>query len=157
MTLQQLDGEDWGSAGGASHLVTTIHRLRRKPIGEFTVEDLRIMLGQRVSVQYLLPRALDLLAAAPLAEGDFYPGDLFQAVARVPEDAWRDAPQLAARVGKVARAVVEALEQSWTDRREEARRVYGADLTVTDVSDGLEREIWTTAKRLLSDHGEVGF
>jgi len=59
-----------------SHLVTTCYRLRKKPIGEFTVEDLRIMIGQKIGLEHLLPLAIAVLEREPLAEGDFYPGDL---------------------------------------------------------------------------------
>ncbi|MEU9741169.1 contact-dependent growth inhibition system immunity protein [Micromonospora chersina] len=47
--------------------------LRRKPLAEFTVEDLRIMLGQEVGVLALLPLAVQVLLREPLAEGDYYP------------------------------------------------------------------------------------
>ncbi|KAB1110193.1 hypothetical protein F6X54_18090 [Micromonospora aurantiaca] len=62
--------------------------LRRKPLAEFTVEDLRIMLGQEIGVPALLPLALQVLLRDPLAEGDYYPGDLLANVRRLPEPAW---------------------------------------------------------------------
>jgi CDI immunity proteins len=47
-TLEQLENEVWGEPEFHSHLVLTCHSLRKKPIDQFTVEDLRIMLGQDV-------------------------------------------------------------------------------------------------------------
>ncbi|MEV6140307.1 contact-dependent growth inhibition system immunity protein [Nocardia sp. NPDC051990] len=58
--------------------------LRRKPIGFFTAEDLRIMLGQHERTSALLPRALDVLERNPLAEGDYYPGDLLVTALKIP-------------------------------------------------------------------------
>lgn len=68
-TLEQLDGKDWGIPEDESHLVTTIHRLRKKPLDEFTVEDLRITLLQQVCPEHLVPKALEVLEIDPLVEG----------------------------------------------------------------------------------------
>jgi CDI immunity proteins len=65
----------------ASYLVRRCLELRRKPVAEFTTEDLRIMLGQRIGVPILLPIAAAVLADDPLAEGDYFPGDLLHSVA----------------------------------------------------------------------------
>ena len=50
-----------------SYLVTTCHELRRKPIGTFSVEDLRIMIGQQIGVPWLLPIAVEVLEEEPPA------------------------------------------------------------------------------------------
>ena len=81
-TLDELDGVRWGAPEFDSHLVTTCHRLRTKPVDEFTVEDLRIMIGQNIGLAHLLPRAVAILEADPLAKGDWYAGDLLCAVLR---------------------------------------------------------------------------
>lgn len=93
-SLQQLDGKDWGEPSYDSHLVTECHRLRRVPLCEFTVEDLRIMIGQQFSLEYLIPLALEQLRAEPLAEGAFYPGDLLEAVLRAGGQFWQQYPEL---------------------------------------------------------------
>lgn len=51
------------------------------------------MLGQEVAVPILLPMAVDVLAADPLAEGDYYSGDLLEAVLRLPLSAWVSIPE----------------------------------------------------------------
>ncbi len=101
-TLSQLEDHDWGPPTYDSHLVTTIHKLRYKPIGQFTVEDLRICLGQKMSVGILLPLALDQLERDPLVSGDYYEGDLLQNVVHC-EDKWPRDPQTLGRL----RAVLE--------------------------------------------------
>ena len=81
-TLEQLEKNDWGDADAPTWLVQECHRLRRKPIEEFSTEDLRIMIGQNIGLKYLVPRALEVLRKNPLAAGDFYEGDLLSAVIR---------------------------------------------------------------------------
>ena len=64
-TLQALENDDWGEPTYPSHLVTTCHALRRKPLKDFTVEDLRIMIGENLSLEYLLPLAIEVLRENP--------------------------------------------------------------------------------------------
>ena len=71
-TLEELEGDVWGEPVYDSGLVTTCYRLRKKPLGEFRTEDLRIMIGQQISLPILLPRAIGVLRREPLAEGHFY-------------------------------------------------------------------------------------
>jgi hypothetical protein len=105
-TIQQLENDDWGDPEPRdSFLVRRCTELRRKPLSEFTVEDLRIMLGQQIAVPILLPMALDVLESDPLAEGDFYPGDLLCSAVMLPADAWASMPGQRERLSDVLAAV----------------------------------------------------
>ena len=92
-TLEQLENEYWGDPDYPSYLVTTCHRLRKKPLKDFTVEDLRIMIGQNFSLRYLVPLALEKLDQNILAEGEYYPGDLLQNVLNSDPSYWVDNPE----------------------------------------------------------------
>ena len=87
-TLDELEGIEWGPSPYNSYVVSNVHRLRRVPLKQYRLEDLRLMIGQQVGVEYLVPRAMDHLEAHPLASGDFYPGDVLAAVARLPDGFW---------------------------------------------------------------------
>jgi CDI immunity proteins len=87
-TLEILDGEKWGEPEYDSHLVTTIHGLRKKPLKDFSIEDLRICIGQQFFLGYLIPIAIEELEKNPFAEGDFYIGDLLEKVLDVKEEYW---------------------------------------------------------------------
>ena len=101
-SLQELEGQDWGEASFPSYLVRTCHALHRKPLRDFTVEDLRIMIGQNFSLEYLIPLALEHLQREPLAEGDFYPGDLLGCVlGRVEPEFWQKRPDLRQAVEEI--------------------------------------------------------
>ena len=112
--LQDLDGDDWGEPTYDSRLVQTIHALRRKPIVEFTVEDLRIMVGQAVGVNQLVPLALSHLEQDAFVAGDFYPGDLLGVVMGVGVEYWRSHPTEAARM---RRSPIRLLQFSMAARR----------------------------------------
>jgi hypothetical protein len=97
-TLDELDPPAWDESASASHLVSTCHRLRRKPLSQFTVEDLRVMIGQDIGLPWLVPLALEALERDPLAEGDFYPGDLLVSLLRVSPAFWTHQPDAKLRV-----------------------------------------------------------
>jgi len=107
LTLDQLDPPAWGEPDFDSGLVQACHRLRRKPIGEFVVEDLRIMIGQQIGLRWLMPLALEVLERDPLAEGDFFPGDLLSSVLGPPVEFWAEEPGLRSRLS----AVLERLDE----------------------------------------------
>ena len=100
-SLQELEGCDWGEPTYHSYLVTTIHRLRRLPLKDFSAEDLRLGIGQNVGLPFLMPLAVEWLEREPLAEGDYYPGDLLTAVLRIEGAFWPDHPDLLRRVREV--------------------------------------------------------
>ena len=113
-TLEQLEGAVWNAPDPDSYLAATCHALRRKPLGDFSVEDLRIMIGQGIGLSHLLPLALDVLEQDPWAEGDYYPGDLLASVLRVERSSWKQIPQVWARL----RALVARLEDIPPDMQE---------------------------------------
>jgi hypothetical protein len=86
MTLEQLESEVWPESEFSSHLVVICHQLRKKRLADFSIEDLRTMLSQSIGAKYLLPKAIEVLRKNPLAEGDFFEGDLLVAIARHPEN-----------------------------------------------------------------------
>jgi hypothetical protein len=107
-SLQQLEGEDWGDPTFDSHLVTECHRLHRVPLRNFTVEDLRITIGQDIGLEFLVPLALERLAVDPFAEGDYYPCDLLVNVLRAKTEFWRQHPKLREELVLIANRAIAA-------------------------------------------------
>jgi hypothetical protein len=90
--LEMLENEYWGDApDDSSHLIRTCHSLRKKRLEDFSPEDLRILIGQQIGIQHLVPLALTVLQDNPLAEGNFYEGDLLCCLLRyVPCEYWKE-------------------------------------------------------------------
>ena len=89
-TIENIENDFWGEPEFNSHLVTTCHKLRRKDIDDFTIEDLRIMIGQNIALPILVPIAICKLRDNVFAEGDFYPGDLLLNVLRSQREFWNE-------------------------------------------------------------------
>ncbi len=87
-TLEQLDGHVWDKPDPGSYLVKTCHELHKKPLIDFTIEDLRIMIGQSIDLEFLIPIAIEQLKLNILAEGHFYEGDLLNSVLTSEKEYW---------------------------------------------------------------------
>jgi len=74
--------------GGESHVASETRRLRRVPLKELRIEDLRFLIEQGVGLPFLMPMAIAQLEAHPLAAGDLHPGDLLKQVIGVDEPFW---------------------------------------------------------------------
>jgi len=93
-TIEQLEGQVWPLDTYPTHVVQESQRLRRVPLRDLTVEDLRLLVSQGIGLNLLVPLALEVLAKNALAEGQFYPGDLLVSVLNVPAEFWSAHPKL---------------------------------------------------------------
>ena len=88
-TIEQLEKFNYGDPKDApTPMVKRCLELCRVPLGRFTIEDLRLMIGQDFSLEYLIPIALEHLRQDLFTEGDCYPGDLLKAVVTVKPSFW---------------------------------------------------------------------
>lgn len=60
----------------------------QKILREYTNDDLRVMIGQGIGLDILVPFALDLLEENIFAEGELYPGDLLASLVEINSDYW---------------------------------------------------------------------
>ena len=73
-----------------SSMVSRDQELRKKPLKDFSIEELRSMIGKNSSLKYLVPLAIERLHVDSLAKGDTYEGDLLNAVLTVEKKFWVD-------------------------------------------------------------------
>ena len=111
-SLEDLEKDYWGEPDYESHLVKTCHQLRKKPLKDFKIENLRIMIGQNIGLKFLIPIALEKLKLNILAEGDYYGGDLLKSVVTSEVSFWKDRAGLFDELDKVIQQNVELLDQN---------------------------------------------
>jgi hypothetical protein len=92
-SLEELENGKWNKPDFDSNLAKECHRLWSVPVSELSVENLRMLIGQTIGLEFLVPVALDILAVNPLAEGAMYKGDLLANVAAIPESFWQQYPE----------------------------------------------------------------
>ena len=89
-TLEGLENKLYEYPEFDSYLLRTCYELRKKNLRNFTVEDIRILTGQDIGLEYLVPMAIDVLRDNIFAEGDFYEGDLLKSVLTADKTYWRN-------------------------------------------------------------------
>ena len=89
-SIEQLEKSVWSSLQSSynSYLIRTCHLLRKKPLKEFTVEELRMLIGQNIGLTYTVKIAIEFLRDNILAEGDYYEGDLLNSVLTSSKTFW---------------------------------------------------------------------
>ncbi len=126
-TLQELEGRDWGDpSSGETTMIRRCLALRRKPISDFLDEDLRLMIGQQIGCDHLVPIALDVVEANPLAGGNMFDGALIEVLTRIDLDWWSSNPTEEARFRSIIELIdwndnfeagVQSSAESWFDAR----------------------------------------
>lgn len=59
-----------------------------KKLKDLSVEDLRLLIGQSIALDYLVPLALGMLEKNPLIAGGLYKGDLLDVILSIPNTFW---------------------------------------------------------------------
>ncbi|WP_374334428.1 contact-dependent growth inhibition system immunity protein [Leeia sp.] len=133
-TLTQLEKQDWGTAQSGSNLAVACHQLRHKPVGQMTVEDLRILIGQDIGLPYLMPLALDILQHDPMAKGQHYPGDLLCAALRASSAFYHHYPAYRFAVRDLAALACHAVQ--WLEEWEQSstQKALNEALSAFDAS-----------------------
>lgn len=72
-----------------SSIVQRLSRLRKVPINEFQIDDIRFMIIQGIGLKFLIPEAIDLLKENLLTESNYYEGDLLNSILLLNEEQWR--------------------------------------------------------------------
>ncbi len=100
-SLQDLEGPLGRQSECSSYVECEQIRLHTVPLTNLTVENMSLLIGQKVSLKHLVPVALDILEDDPFVGGDFYLGVLLRNVALVPEVLWNSHPELNNRLVEV--------------------------------------------------------
>lgn len=101
---------DWVEPAYRSHLVSECRRLRHVKLREYNAEDLRIMIGQQIGLECLIPLALDQLETDPWVFGDVRPGDLLDFTTTIGADFWLPRSGLKLRMDAVVKKALDAVK-----------------------------------------------
>jgi len=93
-SLEQLDGNVWPHNDFASHVVQESQRLRKIPLSALGVEGLRLLIGQKIGLEFIVPLAIEFVQDHPLIEATYYPGDLLSNLLALPSAFWARHPEL---------------------------------------------------------------
>ena len=111
-SLEELEKTKWAEPEFHSYLVETVHKSRKIPVCELTIENLRVLISQSVGLVFLMPLAIERLRERPLVEGDLYPGDLLCSVLKVNPDFWDQEQEMRNEVAQIGNQALRFLDST---------------------------------------------
>lgn len=75
-----------------TYVLRTAARAMQLPLKDLSAEEIRLLIGQKVGLQYLLPLAIEILRKNPLKQASMFPGDLLAVCKRLEPDDWNANP-----------------------------------------------------------------
>ena len=88
-SIEQLEKDVWKNPSEfPTDLVEKCYRYRKISIAKLTNEQIRLLISQRIGIEYLIGISLEKLERNILTECDFYEGDLLVAVSNLPTEFW---------------------------------------------------------------------
>lgn len=87
-SIEQLENDYWKDVDFPSSLVEKCFNYRKIPVSDLSVEQLRLLISQQIGLHYIVPKAINVLQADVLSEGDYYPGDLLNSLLSLSENDW---------------------------------------------------------------------
>ena len=91
-TIEAIENVFWGEPEFPSSLIIKCHSLRKKDLDLFEIEDYRLLVGQNIGLEIIMPRAMIILRRDLFAEGHFYKGDLLKVVLTSDQTYWNNHP-----------------------------------------------------------------
>lgn len=88
-SIENLEKDYWGDVPqDQTGIIQRVYRLRKLPLDEFTIDDIRFLIIQHTGFPYILVLAIEFLKDNLYAEGNYYEGDLLSAVIAIKPDYW---------------------------------------------------------------------
>lgn len=75
-----------------TYVLRTAARAMRLPLKDLSAEEIRLLIGQKVGLRYLLPLAIEILRKNPLKQASLFPGDLLEVCRRLESADWHENP-----------------------------------------------------------------
>lgn len=120
-SIEQLENDYWKGVDFPSSLVERCYAYRKIPLSNLSVEQLRLLIGQRIGLPYTIPKAISLLHEDILAEGDYYPGDLLNSLLNLSEEDWKKSANQKSKLNELLRQNLSTIQA--TTNRELIKKV----------------------------------
>ncbi len=106
-SIEELSGYYWFAPDFHSNVVLKSHALRRKPLAELSLEDIRMGVMQQVGVSYLVPVALEAVEKDPFVESLNFEAEIALTLLNIPFEYWQAHPELRTRMQRVYERIEE--------------------------------------------------
>lgn len=114
-TLSELLNKKWEGTQPTSedsYVVRHLYQLYGTRLNDFNVEDIRFVINQGLLPEAVVSEALDILANDILVAGDYYDGDLLNAVLQIEPSYWKHNPLALNRFNEILNLNKNIIESS---------------------------------------------
>lgn len=88
-SIEELENDYWKEESEfPTNLIKRCFEYRKIKVSELNIEQLRLLISQKIGIEYLIPIALEKLKQNIIIEASIYKGDLLDAVSKVPTEFW---------------------------------------------------------------------
>lgn len=88
-SIEQLENDYWKEPSEfPTNLVKRCFEYRKIKVTELTIEQIRLLISQKIGIEFLIGIALEKLEQNIIVEGDLYEGDLLDSVSKVSTEFW---------------------------------------------------------------------
>ena len=88
-SIEQLENDYWKEPSEfPTNLVKRCFEYRKIKVSELTIEQIRLLISQKIGIEFLIGIALEKLKQNIIVEGELYEGDLLDSVSKVPTEFW---------------------------------------------------------------------
>lgn len=89
-SIEELENDYWEDSDFDSYVVQTCQKARKKPISKLSDEEIRLLIGQKIGLKYLIPIALSIVKENLFVEITFFEGDLLVQLLRLLYSDWKE-------------------------------------------------------------------
>ncbi|MFZ6024140.1 MAG: contact-dependent growth inhibition system immunity protein [Bacteroidota bacterium] len=114
-SLQQLENIFWEDYAFPTPLIEKAHIYRKIPINDLLPSEIRLLIGQNIGLQFLIPKAIEILEIDILTDADFYEGDLLSAILTCDKDYWSNHKEIKQRVRTLLSDKISEIENQTID------------------------------------------
>ena len=88
-SIEQLENDYWKEPSEfPTNLIKRCFEYRKIKVSELTLEQIRLLISQKIGIEFLIGIALEKLKQNIIVEGELYEGDLLDSVSKVPTEFW---------------------------------------------------------------------
>ena len=88
-SIEELENDYWKEESEfPTNLIKRCFEYRKIKISELSVEQIRLLISQKIGIEFLIGIALEKLEQNIIIEGDLYEGDLLNSVSKIPTEFW---------------------------------------------------------------------
>ena len=88
-SIEELENDYWKEESEfPTNLIKRCFEYRKIKVSKLTIEQIRLLISQKIGIEFLIGIALEKLEQNIIVEGDLYEGDLLDSISKIPTEFW---------------------------------------------------------------------